>query len=59
MEKEPSALKRLYQREGAKLHELVELIKVPREDPAHAMTLGSLIVLDVHAKDVTQELAMA
>ena len=59
METEPSSMKRLYQREEAKLLELVELIKVPRDNAAHVMTLGALIVLDVHSKDVTKELALA
>ncbi len=59
MEKEPSSMKRMYQREEAKLLELVELIKEPRENAAHVMTLGALIVLDVHSKDVTKELALA
>ena len=38
---------------------MVELIKVPRENQAHILTLGALIVLDVHAKDVTRELVFA
>ena len=56
---ENNALKRVFQKEEAKLHELVELIKVPRENQAHILTLGALIVLDVHSKDVTRELALA
>lgn len=59
MKNEPNSLKRVFQKEEAKLHELVELIKVPRDNQAHVMTLGALIVLDVHAKDVTRELALA
>ena len=59
MKNEPNALKRVFQKEESKLHELVELIKVPRDNQAHVMTLCALIVLDVHAKDVTRELALA
>jgi dynein heavy chain len=36
----------------------VDLIKVPRNNEIHLLTLGALIVLDVHAKDVTKDLAM-
>ncbi len=59
MSSDPLALKKVYQKEEEKLLELVELIKVPRDNKAHQMTLGSLIVLDVHSKDVTKELALA
>ena len=59
MNNEPKSLKKVFQNEEAKLHELVELIKVPRDNQAHVMTLGALIILDVQAKDVTGELALA
>lgn len=57
-QRDPSSLKKVYHQEEAKLHELVELIKHPRENQAHLMSLGALIVLDVHSKDVTKELAL-
>ena len=41
--------------ETKKLEELVELIKRPNMSKADKMTLGSLIVMDVHTKDVTAE----
>jgi len=51
-------LKKVYEQEEKKLVELVEIIKHPRDNQAHLLTLGALIVLDVHAKDVTKELAL-
>ena len=46
-------MKEVYQREESKLQELVELIKTPNQKPIDILTLGALIVLDVHSKDVT------
>ena len=59
MKLDSSSLKKLFQQEEEKLSELVDLIKVPRSNAVHLLTLGALIVLDVHAKDVTKELALA
>jgi len=49
-------LKIAYGDEENKLQELVELVKVPRSNVVHTMTLNSLIVMDVHTKDVTQDI---
>ena len=49
----------MYKSEESKLQELVEIIKVPRTDQAEVLTLGALIVLDVHSTDVTKGLAVS
>ena len=61
MKTDPNALKEVYHKEEGKLSELVELIKEPStsNNPMHILTLGALIVLDVHTKDVTKELALS
>lgn len=61
MKTQPNAMKEVYNKEEAKLQELVNLIKDPKSasDPVAVLTLGALIVLDVHSKDVTKELALA
>jgi hypothetical protein len=53
-----NALKDVYKKEEKKLEELVDLIKTPRSNQIDVLTLGALIVLDVHSKDVTKELAL-
>lgn len=58
MKKDPEAMKKVFKSEEKKLQELVDLIKTPKSNPIHLMTLGALIVLDVHSKDVTKELAL-
>lgn len=61
MKKDKAALKEVYHKEEAKLKELVSLIKEQESmnNPCHIMTLGALIVLDVHTKDVTKDLTLA
>lgn len=50
------ALKQAFVDEEHKLQELVKIIQKSEASPAAMMTLNSLIVLDVHTKDVTQQL---
>lgn len=51
-------MKNVYKQEEAKLQELVNLIKTPRSNQVDLLTLGALIVLDVHSKDVTKDLVI-
>ena len=58
---DPTALKKALEREEATLRELVALTRSKPEGDEedqyrHAETLGALIVLGVHAKEVTAEL---
>jgi hypothetical protein len=53
-----NALRDVYKKEEKKLEELVDLIKTPRSNEVDVLTLGALIVLDVHSKDVTKELVL-
>ncbi len=61
MKADPNALREVYRKEEAKLSELVDLIKEQSSsnNAMHILTLGALIVLDVHTKDVTKELALS
>jgi len=54
---DPAALKRVFEQEEARLSELVALTRsLSGPVERHSETLGALIVLGVHAKDVTAEL---
>lgn len=50
---EQTSLKMAYDSEESKLQELVELIKTPNLRKKDIQTLESMIVLDVHSKDLT------
>lgn len=58
MKENKDSMKLVFENEERKLLELVDLIKTPRSNEIDLLTLGALIVLDVHSKDVTKELAM-
>jgi hypothetical protein len=58
MKEDCDSMKRVFKKEESKLQELVNLIKTPRSNQVDLLTLGALIVLDVHSKDVTKELAL-
>jgi len=49
-------LSNVFEKEEAKLKELVDLVKTPRTSETELLTLGALIVLDVHSKDVVEDL---
>lgn len=51
-----NALSNAFRLEEEKVQELVELIRMPNIGKADMRTLESLIVTDVHARDVTQEI---
>jgi len=49
------SLRTAFRVEEHKVQELVELIRMPNLSPTDMRTLESLIVTDVHSRDVTQE----
>ena len=51
-----NSLKFAFRSEEEKVNELVELIRTPNLSKADMRTLESLIVTDVHSRDVTQEI---
>jgi dynein heavy chain len=54
--KDPEAPSKVLKQEEESLKELVELTRGLTSSSRHAETLGALIVLGVHSKDVTSEL---
>lgn len=51
-----NSLERAYRSEEEKVNQLVELIRTPNLSKADMRTLESMIVTDVHSRDVTQEI---
>ena len=51
-----NSLRNAFASEEQKVQELVELIRLPNLSKADMRTLESLIVTDVHSRDVTQEI---
>ena len=51
-----NSLKHAHRTEEEKVSELVELIRTPNLSKADMRTLESLIVTDVHSRDVTHEI---
>lgn len=56
MKNDSKALSNVFEDEKQRLSQLVELTRSAKDNARDSDTLGALIVLGVHSKDITQEL---
>ena len=56
MNNDSKAVSNVFEDEKQRLSQLVELTRSAKDNARDSDTLGALIVLGVHSKDITQEL---